>query len=158
MALMPVWSGVSTDLRVMTPGATRSTGRLLVGHDGALAVERPAQGVDDAADERGADGDLHDGARGLDRVAFADEGVVTQDHGADGLFLEVEGHAPDAVGELQQLGRERAIQAIDRGDAVADLHHRAHGAVLDAAVELVDGGLDDLGDVVRADGHGRSPW
>ena len=29
-ALMPVWTGVSTDLRVMTPGAMRSTGRVFV--------------------------------------------------------------------------------------------------------------------------------
>ena len=29
-ALMPVWTGVSTDWRVMTPGAMRSTGRVFV--------------------------------------------------------------------------------------------------------------------------------
>ena len=30
MALMPVWTGVSTDWRVMTPGAIRSAGRVFV--------------------------------------------------------------------------------------------------------------------------------
>ena len=37
MALMPVWTGVSTDLRVMTPGATRSTGRNFVDVMGPLS-------------------------------------------------------------------------------------------------------------------------
>ncbi len=49
---------------------------------------------------------------------------------------------------------EGALEAVDAGDAVTDLDHGADGACLDAGVELVDGGLDDLGDVVGADGHG----
>ena len=65
-ALMPVWTGVSTDLRVMTPGAMRSTGRVAVALDLALAVERAAQRVHDAAEERRADRDLDDAARGPD--------------------------------------------------------------------------------------------
>ena len=126
MALMPVWTGVSTDLRVMTPGATRSTGRVVVGRDGALAVERPAQRVDDAADQRDADRHLDDAARGLDRVAFLDVRVVAQDHGADGLLLEVEGHAHDAArGTPAAREASAPCQAVDLGDAVADLDHGA---------------------------------
>ena len=37
IALMPVWTGVSTPLRTMTPGAIRSTGRLLVALIGPLS-------------------------------------------------------------------------------------------------------------------------
>ena len=37
MALMPVWTGVSTDLRTMTPGAMRSTGRVAVAAIGPLS-------------------------------------------------------------------------------------------------------------------------
>ena len=43
IALMPVCTGVSTDLRVMTPGATRSTGRGGRRVDRALVVDgRPS--------------------------------------------------------------------------------------------------------------------
>ena len=153
IALMPVWTGVSTPLRLMTPGATRSTGRTLGRVDRALVVDRPAERVDDAADQLDADRHLDDAARGLDRVAFLDLRVVAQDHGADGLFLEVERHAHDAAGELEQLGGQRPLQAIDLGDAVADLDDRADRARLDAGVELVDGRLDDARDVVGADCH-----
>ena len=125
--------------------------------DGALVVERAPERVDHAPDQLDADRHLDHGAGGLDRVAFLDVGVVAQDHGADGLLLEVEGHAPDAVGELQQLGGERAGEPIDLGDAVTDLDHGADGAGLDPDVELVDGGLDDRGDVVGADGHEADP-
>ena len=48
-------------------------------------------------------------------------GRVAQDDRADGLLLQVEGHAHDAAGELEQLRREGAGQAVDLGDAVADL-------------------------------------
>ena len=72
IALMPVWTGVSTDLRTMTPGAIRSTGRVFVDGDRALVVERPAERVDDAAEQRLADRDLDDAAGRLDRVAFLD--------------------------------------------------------------------------------------
>ena len=52
IALMPVWTGVSTDWRTMTPGAMRSTGRVPLARDRALVVERPAERVDDAAEQR----------------------------------------------------------------------------------------------------------
>ena len=60
MALMPVWTGVSTGLRSMTPGAMRSTGRVTCPSDRALAIDRLAERIDHAADELGADGHLDD--------------------------------------------------------------------------------------------------
>ena len=37
IALIPVWTGVSTDFRTMTPGAIRSTGRVAVAAIGPLS-------------------------------------------------------------------------------------------------------------------------
>ena len=64
MALMPVCTGVSTDLRVVTSGAMRSTGRRLGRGDRALAVDRLAERVDHAAEQRVADRHLDDAAGG----------------------------------------------------------------------------------------------
>ncbi len=72
--------------------------------DRALVVERAAQRVDDAAQQLRPDRDLDDAARRLDDVAFLDRRGVAEDDRADGLLLEVEGHARDAAGELQELG------------------------------------------------------
>ena len=57
------------------------------------------------------------------------------------------------AGELEQLGREGAVEPVDLGDAVADLDDRPDAARLDAGVERVDRGLDDAGDLVGTDGH-----
>src|SRR6188508_1020891 len=76
IALMPVWTGVSTDLRTMTPGAIRSTGR-------ALVVERPAERVDHAPQQGLPDRDLDHAAGRLDRVAFLDRAGVAQDDRTD---------------------------------------------------------------------------
>ena len=71
IALTPVWTGVfdagahdDVRARCARPGG------LLVGGDGALAVERLAERVDDAADQGVADGHLDDAAGRADLVAF----------------------------------------------------------------------------------------
>src|SRR5665811_1291239 len=135
-ALMPVSTGEATDLRVTTPGAIRSTQR-----------------VHHAPEQRGPDGNLHDPAGRLDDVAFLDRGRVAQDDGADRLLGQVEGHAHDAAGKFQELGRQRALQAIDRGDAVTDLDDRPDVARLRGRIEVVDVGFDDADDLVGSDGH-----
>ena len=62
IALIPVWSGSFTGWRSTTPGALNSSGRRLVGLDRRPAVERVAERVDDAADQRVADRDARDAA------------------------------------------------------------------------------------------------
>jgi hypothetical protein len=67
-----------------------------VGHlgvDRALAVDRLAERVDDAADQLGADRHFQDAARALDGVAFGDVLVLAQDHRADRVALEVQRQA-----------------------------------------------------------------
>src|SRR5262249_10133533 len=55
----------------------------LGGVDEAFAVERNAERADDAADERGADGNRHDLAGSADFVAFLDALVFAEEHAAD---------------------------------------------------------------------------
>ena len=111
----------------------RSTGRVCVARDLALAVERAAQRIHDAAEQRRADRDLDDAARGPDLVALLDGGGVAQDDRADRLLLEVEGHAHHPAGELEQLGHQGGVQAVDLGDAVADLDDGPDAAGLGAS-------------------------
>src|SRR3954465_8834608 len=87
IALMPVCIGSTTGWRCTTPGAFNSAGgggaraRSALASPGgarrarvdvALAVQRVAQRVDDAAQQRLADGDLQQVAGPLDRVALDD--------------------------------------------------------------------------------------
>ena len=155
IALMPVWTGVFTGERSTTRGAMTSTGRggLSVG-ERALAVDRLAERVDDAADQLGPDRHRGDAARAADLVAFLDLGVRADDHDADGLFLEVEGDAHHALlGELDQLERADVAQAVDAGDAVADLDDRADFARLDGGREVLDLLDEDGVDLFSGCGH-----
>jgi hypothetical protein len=138
----------------MTPGDALDRPRGGRG-DRALVVERPPEGVHHPAEQRLPDRHLHDPAGRLDGVALLDRRGVTEEDGADRLLLQVERHAHDPARELEHLRRERALEPIDLGDAVTDLDHGADAARLDAGVERVDGGLDDAGDLVGSDGHGR---
>jgi hypothetical protein len=122
IALRPVCTGSCTDLRGMMPGALTST-RGAGGLDRALAVDRVAQRVDDAAQQALADGHVHDRAGALDGVAFLDLGVRAEDHDADVVGFEVERHALHAVGEFDHFAGLDLVQAVDAGDAVTDRQH-----------------------------------
>ena len=88
--------------------------------DGALAVDGLAEGVDDAAERALADGNVHDGAGALDRVAFEDVAIVTEDDDADVVLLKVEGHAAETAGEVDHLAGLHVVEAVDAGDTVPD--------------------------------------
>ena len=97
MALMPVCSGSFTGWRTMMPGASLSTLRVMLRVDVALAVDRAAERVDDAADELGADRHLEHAAGAADLVALLELEVVAEDDGADVVLFEVERERGDVV-------------------------------------------------------------
>ncbi len=121
--------------------------------DRALAVDRLAERVDDAADQLFADRHRDDPVRPLDGVAFLDFLVVAEEHRADALLFEVQGNPEHAVRELEHLAGHRVFDAVHAGDAVADRHDRAdlgHVDVDGIAADLV---ADDSGDFFGFDVH-----
>ena len=76
--------------------------------DWALAVEWSTEWVNNAPDQLNADWHLNNLAGRLDGVAFLNGLCVAKEHGADSLFTKVQGHAGNAVWELQKFRRERA--------------------------------------------------
>ena len=69
----------------------------------ALAVDRLAEAVDDAAEQAVAHRHGEDPARGLDGLALFDGGALAEDHGADRFLVEVQSKAEGSVRELEQL-------------------------------------------------------
>src|SRR3954470_16714705 len=82
-----------------------------------------------------------------------DCGVRTEDHDADIVGLEVEGHALDAVGELDHLAGLDIVEAIGAGDAVADREDGAHLGNFGLIAEAGDLVANDLGNFSGADVH-----
>src|SRR5690606_7643772 len=93
--------------------------------EGPLAVDGLAQGVDDATQEAVATRHREDLTGGLHRLAFGDLVDLTEHHGADGLFVEVEGETDGPVLELEHLVDRAVGKTRNTGDAVADLEHAA---------------------------------
>jgi hypothetical protein len=118
--------------------------------DLAGAVERLAQRVDDAPDQLVADGHAHDLARPAHRLALGHELPVAEERAADVVFLEVEGDAGHAVLELEHLHRHTVLEAVDAGQAVADLEHRADLGEVRLDLVLLDPLLENRGDLFRA--------
>jgi len=151
-------------------GLERLGDRLAFGDAGSLELERPAVGgldhppsvertaerIDDAADHGRSDGDGEELAGAADLVTLADSEVVAEDDGADRALLEVE-HLPlGTVLELEAFARHGARQAIDAGDAVADLEHLADLRQVDRRPVLADLFRDDRRDLVDFEFHGCS--
>jgi len=119
----------------------------LLRRDRALAVDRPPQGIDDAADERLADRHRRDPSGRTDLVALFDLLILAQDDRADRVLLEVEGEAEHVVSEVEQLARHAAGETVDARDAVAHLDDRTDVGRFRLAFEPADLRLDDVGDL-----------
>ena len=139
--------GSCTDLRGMIPGAfTSATAR-------ALAVDRVAKAVHHAAQQRLADGNVHDRARALDGVAFLDVAVVAEDHDTHVVGLKVQHHAPDTAGKLDHLAGLHLVEAVNAGDAVTDRQHLADLGHLGILTEILDLILEDGRNLGSLDSH-----
>ena len=150
IALMPVCSGSFTGWRATTPGALNSSGRVSSVVYRAAAVERVAERIDDAAEQRLADGNARDAAGALDRLALLDVLPLAEERGADVVLLEVEREPDDAVLELEHLQRDSVLEAVDARDAVADLQHGADLGEVGLDVVLLDPLFEDRGDLFGA--------
>ena len=145
--------------RLMHRLARNDAGRLdvdaaaFVGLDRALAVDRIAERIDDAAEQALADRHFDDGAGALDGVAFLDVAVGAEDHDADIVDFEIERHAANAVREFDHFAGLDIVEAIDAGDAVADGEHLADLGNFGFLAEILDLLLENCGNFGGADIH-----
>ncbi len=126
----------------------------LRGSDRALAIERLAERIDDAAQHGGPDRDFDDAAGFLHRVALFDLGIVANEHRANRILFEVQREAHDAAGELEELSHLAVRQAVDARDAVADLEHRADVFDVDFALERLELALQNRCNFFGSNCHG----
>jgi hypothetical protein len=81
---------------------------------------------------------------------------LAEERHPDVVLLEVEGDADDAVLELEPLEGDAVLEAVDAGDAVADLQHGADLAEVGLDVVLLDPLFQDRGDLFGAQLHSLS--
>ena len=89
----------------------------------------------------------------FDDVAFGDVLVVAENHGADGVALEVERQAEGVAGEFQHFALHDVGQTMDAADAVG---HGDHGALVAGSggqLQVLDLALDQFADFGRIELH-----
>src|SRR5438105_513954 len=84
----------------------------------------------DATDELASDGDFEHASCTANFVAFLELEIITEDDGADVVFLEIQGEGCDLFaglgrGHLEHLAGHRFLQAIDTRDSIFDFEHGA---------------------------------
>jgi hypothetical protein len=121
--------------------------------DRALAVERLPERIDDAPDEGGTGGHLHDPPRSFDLVALAHKVAFAEKDDADAFLLEVESQAEDAVRKLQELVIHDPVETVNAGDAVSNRCDGPDLADVHAGFVALDLLLNDLRDFVGLDAH-----
>src|SRR5829696_1102339 len=118
-----------------------------------LPVERVPERVDDAAEQPRADRHRRDLPGAADRLALLHVLPLAEERGADVVLLEVERQSDDAVLELEHLQRDAVLEAVDAGDAVADLEDGADLRQIRLDVELLDPLAQDRRDLFGAQLH-----
>ena len=118
-----------------------------LGVDRTLAIDRDAERIHDATNERVAGRRLDDAAGRAHLVALFDLLVLAEDDRRDGVLFEVEREAEGVLAEVEQLRGHAPREAVDARDAVADLHHRPDVDGLRFSFEALDLRLDDVGDL-----------
>ena len=157
MDFKPVCTGWLTDWRSMTPGATFSIGEERFVSIGPLPSIGLTERVDDAAEQRLADGHLENAARGLHGVALGDVLVLAEHHRADGILLEVERQAEASARELDHLAVLHVGEPVDPADAVRQRDDRADIARFGLRFEVLNALPDELADLGSFDCHVRRP-
>ena len=71
-------------------------------------------------------------------LEILDEIGLAEENGSDGVLLEVQRHAHDAVRQLEQLARHARLEAVDARDAVSDRDHRSGLGNVDCAFVILD--------------------
>ena len=101
-------------------------GQALAGDHRSLAIERPAERIDDASEQSVANGHVHDPARAPDFISRMEMRIFAEQHDADFVFVHIEGNAEHIAGESHQFIKAHAGKPGHLGDAGGDAGDRAH--------------------------------
>ncbi len=115
-----------------------------------------AERIDDAPQQFRADRHLDHPAGAFGDVALFDLAVLTEENAADIVLLEVQSHAENAVGELDQFHGHDIFQAIDTGDAIANLENLTHFFHIDLFLKLFDLFFENRGNFFWPNFHGNN--
>jgi hypothetical protein len=111
---------------------------VIFSHDRPAIVHRISQRIDDPAHQCLAHRHLHDAAGALHQIAFFYLLKVAEQYRSDFVLFEVEREAAHIVRKLKQFAGHHFFEAVNLGNAVADLDHSADFHDGHAGFEILD--------------------
>ena len=121
------------------------------GVDVPFTIHGTTQRVDDATDGGISHGNLGDFTGSGDRRSFLDFVTGTHQYGPDVIFFEVEGNTDGSIFKFEQFAGHGVFQAVDAGDAIANLQHGSDVGDFEFGVVLLDLLLDNAANFVWSD-------
>src|SRR5690606_40566508 len=82
---------------------------------------------------------------------------VTQNHGADGVALEVQSEAENVVGKLEHFALHHVGQTVDAANTVSHGNDRALRADVGRSAQAFNTGLQQFADLGRVKLHVQTP-
>ena len=123
------------------------------GIDRSFPIERVAQRIKYAADDRITDGNRKQRAQGFHLIAFVDLEIVAEDDDTDAVFFEVKCQADDATGKLNHFTGSDVGQSMHPCDTITDFENGPDFADINLAFVLLDLLLYDGSNFVSTDLH-----
>ena len=84
--------------------------------------------------------------------------IVPEDDDTDAVLFQVERQSVHAVGERDHLAGHDVREAVDVGDTIADVQHRAHFADIQLTLVLLDLFLNDRSNFISIESHRVPLW
>jgi len=161
MAFRPVIRGTFTGCRSSTPGEHAGSLHLDLARLGGGHRTLAVNGLTHRAEHPPDHGFTHrhrgDIARPGNLIAFLDVGIFTEDGHTDGILFQVQDHAEDVSGELDQLAGHDVPQPVNAGDTIAHLKDRADAFDPEVAVVLLQLLRQDGANLFRSEFQCPSP-
>ena len=114
--------------------------------DRTLAVDRLAQGVHHATDQSRSDGNGKNAAGRLDRVAFGNMFVFTENNRTDGITFQVESETIGVVGEFEHFALHHVVQTVNTANTVGNRNDGPLGTEISGDPEAFDSLLQQFAD------------
>ena len=129
-----------------------------VTRNGAFRIQRLTERVDDAAQQALANRHLQQLPRRTDFVSLLKLCVVAENDHADLGLVEIQREAGNAAAEVEHFVQHHIGEALDAGDAVANLANHADTLFDGRCLQTSDLGFDFLNEIshVRSATHNRS--
>ena len=152
--------GLQTGLNRLAHGLTFDHARSdlfnsveFLGVDRTLAVDGLAQSVDHSADQSRADRHGKNAAGRLDRIAFRNLFVITENNCADGITFKVQREAVGVIGEFKHFTLHHVVKTVNTANAIGNRNYGSLSTEISGDAKAFNSLLEQFADFTGIELH-----